>query len=170
MINVKRSCRPLALGIASFGIASFGIATLGIVAAQDRGASPAASDANAKPFINLHAGEHSALRRQLNMATLGTRVASTASLGDEVFWEGFESCGDGVVEAGEACDRADLGGATCASEGYADGTLGCTRQCTFDTTQCGPSVCQVAACNTDSDCGGPACGPCFFNACLGYIP
>ncbi len=46
------------------------------------------------------------------------------------------SCGDGVAEAGEACDGADLGGATCVDLGFAGGALACTPQCTHDTADC----------------------------------
>ncbi|MBX7081990.1 MAG: hypothetical protein K1X88_22480 [Nannocystaceae bacterium] len=45
-------------------------------------------------------------------------------------------CGDGVVDAGEDCDGADLGGATCMSEGFDGGRLGCAGDCTLDTTGC----------------------------------
>jgi hypothetical protein len=36
----------------------------------------------------------------------------------------------------EACEGADLGGATCASQGFLGGTLACTEICTFDTSGC----------------------------------
>lgn len=45
-------------------------------------------------------------------------------------------CGNGVVEQGEACDGANLGGATCGSLGFHSGTLACTSACTFDTRAC----------------------------------
>jgi len=46
-------------------------------------------------------------------------------------------CGDGVVGAGEQCDRNDLGGATCVSQGFAGGTLACDpTTCAFDTAAC----------------------------------
>lgn len=52
------------------------------------------------------------------------------------------SCGNGVVGNNESCDGIDLGGATCASLGYAlGGTLGCTAGCDYDTSGCqGQSV------------------------------
>jgi hypothetical protein len=52
------------------------------------------------------------------------------------------ACGDGRADAanGEVCDGADLGGATCASQGLGTGGLGCLPDCTgFDTTGCGPA-------------------------------
>ncbi len=39
-------------------------------------------------------------------------------------------CGDGVLEAPEACDGQDFGGATCQSLGFDGGTLGCSAGCT----------------------------------------
>jgi len=48
-------------------------------------------------------------------------------------------CGNGIVDPGEACDGADLGGATCVSLGFAGGgTLACTGACAYDTTGCIP--------------------------------
>lgn len=50
-----------------------------------------------------------------------------------------DPCGNGVVDAGEACDGADLGGASCASlfGGGVTGSLGCSAACAFDTSACG---------------------------------
>jgi hypothetical protein len=45
-------------------------------------------------------------------------------------------CGNGVVDAGEECDRADLDRSTCASEGFAGGALSCGVDCTLDTGAC----------------------------------
>lgn len=66
-----------------------------------------------------------------------------------------QTCGNGRIEPGcaqlvppsargaaplgptdEQCDGAALGGASCASLGYAGGRLRCSRVCTFDTTGC----------------------------------
>ncbi len=61
-------------------------------------------------------------------------------------------CGNGVVDAGEACDGADLGDATCETQGFDGGTLGCAADCTFDTSACeGEDPC-AAACATLADC------------------
>ncbi len=47
-----------------------------------------------------------------------------------------DSCGDEVLDIGEQCDGASLGGTTCYSLGYHGGDLGCTAQCVFDMTGC----------------------------------
>jgi hypothetical protein len=49
---------------------------------------------------------------------------------------GGDSCGNGEIDAGEDCDTADLGGATCESLGFGEGTLTCTATCSFDDSQC----------------------------------
>lgn len=50
-----------------------------------------------------------------------------------------EACGNGTVDAPEQCDGAALGGATCATQGFALGTLRCASGCTFDTSGCFPT-------------------------------
>lgn len=46
-------------------------------------------------------------------------------------------CGNGVIDAGEQCDGADLQGFDCASLGLQGGTLACDPlMCTFDTSMC----------------------------------
>lgn len=45
-------------------------------------------------------------------------------------------CGDGVQDAGEACDGADLGGATCEGLGYPPGDLACSAGCAVDASGC----------------------------------
>ncbi|MCA9709372.1 MAG: hypothetical protein KDK70_26255 [Myxococcales bacterium] len=47
------------------------------------------------------------------------------------------NCGNGVIEAPEACDGAALGGQTCVSQGFDGGTLGCQPDCSaLDTSGC----------------------------------
>lgn len=45
-------------------------------------------------------------------------------------------CGNGIVEGTEDCDVNNLNGATCATQGFAGGTLTCATGCTFDTSGC----------------------------------
>lgn len=45
-------------------------------------------------------------------------------------------CGNEVIESGEECDGATLGGATCNSRGFTSGSLSCTASCFFNTTSC----------------------------------
>lgn len=46
------------------------------------------------------------------------------------------TCGDGVRNGGEQCDGNDVGAATCVSQGFDLGTLGCSPGCTFDVSGC----------------------------------
>jgi hypothetical protein len=64
-------------------------------------------------------------------------------------------CGDGAVSQGEQCDGEALGGATCASLGFASGTLTCT-QCHFDTSRC--SLCGDGVINAREECDGADLG------------
>ena len=74
-------------------------------------------------------------------------------------------CGDGVRNRpAEACDGADLGGSTCSSFGFLGGTLGCSPNCTFDTSACaGTPVCGDGMINRaeeqcdQTDFGGETC-------------
>ena len=45
-------------------------------------------------------------------------------------------CGTGVASGGEQCDGGDFRGTTCASLGFAAGTILCADDCTFDTSNC----------------------------------
>ncbi|MFH0901790.1 MAG: hypothetical protein V2A73_14265, partial [Pseudomonadota bacterium] len=45
-------------------------------------------------------------------------------------------CGDGLKEPQEECDGIEVGGATCTSLGYYEGSLSCKTDCTFDLTEC----------------------------------
>jgi cysteine-rich repeat protein len=46
------------------------------------------------------------------------------------------ACGNGVVEAGEQCDGANLNGNACTTLGGTGGTLSCSTACTLDTANC----------------------------------
>lgn len=38
-----------------------------------------------------------------------------------------DSCGDGVLDPGEQCDKNDFGLSSCSTEGYYTGNLACNR-------------------------------------------
>ncbi len=75
-----------------------------------------------------------------------------------------DTCGDGVLDAWEACDGADLGGATCISLGFESGEVSCNANCALDTAECagrqdelcGDGVCQPSEdpVNCPQDCSG----------------
>ncbi|HWB76402.1 MAG TPA: hypothetical protein VG755_15640, partial [Nannocystaceae bacterium] len=75
-------------------------------------------------------------------------------------------CGDGIASAGaEQCDGADLGGGSCASEGFGSGTIACDAACNYDTSGCidvpDEWTCNPAFYGTDDgcDCGCGALDP-----------
>lgn len=46
------------------------------------------------------------------------------------------TCGDGVLDAGEACEGEELGGKSCEGLGYPPGQLACAGDCTVDASGC----------------------------------
>jgi hypothetical protein len=70
-------------------------------------------------------------------------------------------CGDGAAnQTSEACDGADVRGATCGGLGLGTGVVACTPTCTLDTTGCtGPPRCGDGAINQPGEaCDGGALG------------
>lgn len=69
-------------------------------------------------------------------------------------------CGDGVRDASEACDGADLADKTCQSFGWDDGVLACAADCTFffdACFRCGDGVKDMAEACDGADLGGRTC-------------
>jgi hypothetical protein len=69
---------------------------------------------------------------------------------------GSTPCGNGVIDAGEACDGAELQGQTCESQGFGDGSIGCLPNCSdYDRSQCGaPATCGNGAVDDVEICDG----------------
>ncbi len=66
-------------------------------------------------------------------------------------------CGNGIRETGEACDGPDFGGFTCASIGYASGTLSCEPSCLFDYGNCVANpVCGNGTLEINEECDNGA--------------
>jgi len=66
-------------------------------------------------------------------------------------------CGDDVAGFGEACDGADLNAESCATHGFAGGTLVCAGDCSgFDTSGCSnDGECCIS--NVSPGCNDAAC-------------
>lgn len=72
---------------------------------------------------------------------------------------GGPACGDGLAEAPEACDGADLAGQTCADFGLVDGTLACLGDCTVDLSKCeSPPTCNNGQLDRGELCDGDDLG------------
>jgi len=69
------------------------------------------------------------------------------------------TCDGSALECGEVCDGSNLGGATCLSQGFDAGTLGCNGSCTaFDTSSCSTTITNETGLCTDgidNDNDGP---------------
>lgn len=61
-------------------------------------------------------------------------------------------CGNGTLEAPEACDGPDLGGTDCTTLGHPGGSLSCTPGCEFDVSGC--SVCGNGVVESGEECDG----------------
>ena len=72
---------------------------------------------------------------------------------------GMEVCGNDVLEALELCDGTDLGGQTCATQGWAGGgNLGCDASCQgSDVSGCDGGVGDCCAANGTGGCDVDAC-------------
>lgn len=63
-------------------------------------------------------------------------------------------CGNGVIDPGEDCDGGNLGGSSCAAQGFDGGVLGCDAVvCVFDTSGCTSEPSNEC----DAFCGGCSC-------------
>ncbi|MCA9513512.1 MAG: hypothetical protein KC635_01065, partial [Myxococcales bacterium] len=61
-----------------------------------------------------------------------------------------DTCGNGWAGAGEACDGADLKGATCVTQGLSPGDLACATDC-LDLDDSGCAVCDDGTCSDGED-------------------
>jgi hypothetical protein len=74
-------------------------------------------------------------------SNVDTTAAADSSTGPVAESGPMGNCGNGVIDAGEQCDGADLQGFDCQSLGLNGGTLACDgMMCTFDTSMCSSST------------------------------
>jgi hypothetical protein len=78
-------------------------------------------------------------------------------------------CGDGRIDAGENCDGANLGQATCKTQGFGEGTLACSPTCAFDTSACVLDLCGNGEIDAPEDCDGSDLGGASCES-RGYLP
>jgi cysteine-rich repeat protein len=83
-------------------------------------------------------------------------------------------CGNGMIDGAEACDGADLGGKTCASQGFTAGMLACNAQCglvTSGCTTCGNgAVEQGEQCDDGNTMSGDGCSATCQNEVIACDP
>ncbi len=93
-------------------------------------------------------------------ACAGAAISNPACLGVSASCPtGMEVCGNDVLEALETCDGTDLGGQTCASQGWAGGgNLACSASCqSFDVSGCDGGDGDCCAANGTGGCDVDAC-------------
>jgi hypothetical protein len=86
---------------------------------------------------------------------------------DEPTTDGGGVCGDMVIDAGEDCDGADLGGVDCTTLGFEGGELLCAGDCAYDVSNCfggGGGVCGDGVWDFDEDCDGAD----IFGSCTDF--
>ncbi len=79
------------------------------------------------------------IRSLISMAALASvlsLIGCAEGTIDDADTGGGNTCGNGAIDTGEACDGTLLGGATCLAEGFDGGALSCTASCRLDTSQC----------------------------------
>lgn len=67
------------------------------------------------------------------------------------------TCGDAIIQAGEDCDGAVVGGARCDTLGFVAGALQCSPACRFDTSGCvmvPPPGCGNRVADPGEECDG----------------
>ena len=72
---------------------------------------------------------------------------------------GKNTCGNGVIEAGEQCEPSYLKGKACADYGFSGGNLYCNSNCTLNTSGCsGTNTCGNDAVENGEVCDGQSIG------------
>ena len=80
------------------------------------------------------------------------------------------TCGDGVKDEWEDCDKLDVGGETCLTLNYYGGNLHCLDDCSFDLTECeAAGWCGDLKINGQEDCDGTELGTSTCET-YGYLP
>jgi len=108
--------------------------------------------------------------RMLVVGALALALVPYAGCGGKKSSGGDPVCGNGVVEQGEACDGADLGGEDCASLGLEGGDLACTDTCEVDTSSCtGTALCGDGVRSHPEECdatdlAGSSCADLGFDS------
>ncbi len=102
----------------------------------------------------------------------GATASSTAALDVSP----VVACGDGVRSGSEVCEGANLGGNSCATLGFTNGTLSCIGagspgECTFNTLSCWntiPPFCGDGTINLAEQCDGGVGGQSCASIGMGY--
>lgn len=134
---------------------------------QSATSNPGASEASSEPMIRPDMGDTGGVTG--GVATSTTNDPSDPS-GDPTGVDPGTStstgptgpvCGDGMIEAPEECEGADLAGKDCAMLGFTGGALACAANCIFDKSQCTSESCGDGTLNGGEECDcGQMGSPC----------
>jgi hypothetical protein len=99
----------------------------------------------------------------------GASDPGASDAGNPIFDAGdAETCANGIIDPGEACDGTNLNGHSCTEFGYLGGTLACRPDCaSFDFTECSPQKVEISDDVCDDDCWGYVNGQQEFAVLLG---
>ncbi len=61
-------------------------------------------------------------------------------------------CGNGIIEANEACDGTEFGSISCSTMGFVAGTVSCTQACQIDFSGCRNPVCGDGILDSNEKC------------------
>lgn len=131
-----------------------------------QGASTTSSDTTEAPADATTTSESTTSESTTSGSTTSGSTTGDSTTGDSSSTTGAEPvCGDDTIDAGEACDGADLAGEDCGSQGLGGGVLACLPDCSgFDASGCmagGSGDCCAPHGGTgcdDATCEATICG------------
>ncbi len=94
-------------------------------------------DPDANTFSITNTATSSSFQLQGSIDPIGGK--STGAINNFELYSGGTfrfACGDGFKDPSEQCDTAQLNSATCATQGFASGTLTCSSTCRYVTSSC----------------------------------
>jgi hypothetical protein len=133
-------------------LASTGPASTGVEPSDPDSTSPATMGADATQ------GEGSTDAPTTGEPTTGDSTTGDSTTDDPSTGDGGPVCGNGIIEADEQCDGEALGGEDCATQGFLGGALGCSGDCTLDTSRCVAPVCGNGTIEGGESCDGADLG------------
>ncbi len=115
-------------------------------AGDDSVADEATSDSATEASTQTESGEASTSETTTESESSSSETTTTTETG--------ALCGNGVIDEGEQCDGAELGGFSCTDLGYPSGTLACdVATCTYDASGCSSPTCGWDPMASYYDCG-----------------
>ena len=114
---------------------------------------------------------NSQCKQYSNLFTGGTlKCSSNCKIDTNGCFGASGTCGDGIINIGEACDSTNFGSITdCTNYGsFSGGTLSCSAKCQLDTSLCTPKpLCGNGLIDPGEDCDGSNFGI-INSSCVSY--